>query len=96
MIPFIESSCSLGDAAYQAGYKEKLGKDDGGIRMLMSNEERGRVVLREGVGHGIWLHFILSEEFHGLLHYKPCTSRGKTCENKLKERENSVHGWTIH
>lgn len=38
-----------------------------GVRMLMSNEERGGgPVLRGGAGHGIWLHLIFSEEFHGL------------------------------
>lgn len=58
--------------------------------MLMSNEERGRIVLREGAGHGIWLHFILSEEFHGLLHYKPCTSRGKHVKISSK-RETTVY-----
>lgn len=59
--------------------------------MLMSNVERGGAVLRGGVGHGICLHFVFSEEFRGLLHCTLCTSRGKTCENKLKERGRTVY-----
>lgn len=71
-------------------YERSWGSQDANIQW-----RKGGTVLRESVGHGIWLHFIFSEEFHGLLHCTPCTSRGKHVKISWK-RENSVRCWTIH